>query len=169
MLTAEKGGYMKLHGQHAEALLFQKINGLFEDNCGLKCIHVKLSQQFGNYHPTLCNHFLAREIEGLLTEEDGNIYLCRDLDLFILFTGRVRPLLVKLVRYFMAIEFGYGAAQYKDLFAIYDLSHDWRQFCSLCYHKLLGHRTDRHDALIALGASRVAMLIGANNEAGLLN
>lgn len=128
---------MKLHQYNAAAILFEKTSSIREEHDSWRAIHISLSKASERYNRTLRQHFIARGVTEALAVEDGYIYLCNDGDVFILFQGRMNPILKKLALIFEDIQTINHHRHRRNPFTLYDLSTDWQSFYDICFAKSL--------------------------------
>jgi hypothetical protein len=122
---------MKLVTRNAASLLFDKANLIDGQPYGWRCLHLNLSQR--NYRHELIFHFFVKPIVELLVEDEGNIFLCEDGDIIILFKGAAKPILAKLATHFADLKTG---VEESDVFRLFDLSVYRQPFYELCSAKL---------------------------------
>ena len=131
---------MKTITRNAILQLFEKAEELSQEpHESWRCIYLSFSKSQRPRNPALHVNFVVRGICDLLAEQEGNIYLCDDGDIFILFQGAFRPVLGKLANHFGDID----PTQLQDpsqdsLFSVFDLIKDWKIFFGLCETKYLG-------------------------------
>lgn len=134
---------MKLYHHNATAVLFEKATSIRDLPDSWRVIYLKLSEMPARYNRTLLTNFIVKNIAGVLSSEEGYIYLCSDNDIFILFQGRSKPMLKKLASIFGDIDPSSLQHATKSPFSVYDLSKDWVEFYELCFSKSMNEAYSR--------------------------
>jgi hypothetical protein len=127
---------MKVTSHNANILLFDKIESInSEDHHNWRCIQLAFSDKKGRYSASLRAHFVVKTIVSTLEGMEGNIYLCEDGDIFILFQGIAKPVITKLSAHFADLVPDQEEGKAGELFTIFDLSKGWKNFYGICYDK----------------------------------
>jgi CheY-like chemotaxis protein len=128
---------MKLFSHDAERILFEKAKSLSAQHDSWRCLYINFSDERHEYSEGLRTHIVTNILKELLEDEYGYIYLCGDGDVFILFQGKVQPILNKIGEQFRGIGGRHSSMQPEDeLYTLLDLSKHWQLFFTLCKNKL---------------------------------
>lgn len=128
---------MKTYDSDAGNRLFGKIKafGAAYHN-SWRCIYIQFSEHPQLYNRTVHTHFVVRTIADALADLEGEVYVCDDGDVFILFKGLLRPVMIRLGGHFHGIMPDRAGRQPEDsLFTIFDLGRHWPVFFALCKSK----------------------------------
>lgn len=149
---------MKIHNHNATHFLFEKAKSLAQFHDSWRCIYFNFSDQKDQYSDGLRTHFVVKIIKELLADDDGNIYLCDDGDIFILFQGAVKPIIAKLGEHFEGLKSERVFIQPEDnLFTVFDFSQHWQIFFNLCKAKAMQAQSQVYSQpIIGSEASAVA-------------
>lgn len=129
---------MKIYNQNATSLLFEKVKSLTHAHDSWRAIYFNFSDNQDQYSDGLRTHFVVKIIKELLADHEGNVYLCEDQDIVLLFQGPIRPIIAKLGEHFEGLKNQQVTIQPADeLFTIFDLSQHWQIFFNLCKAKAL--------------------------------
>lgn len=128
---------MKLLDHKAATQLFKHVQALEESPHDIwRCIYLNLASKKAQCNPELRAHFVVETIEEELLDTDGEIYICDDGDIFILFKGALRPIVTKLGNRIKDFRPELLWQQpHDELFTIFDLSQYWALFFRLCKAK----------------------------------
>lgn len=112
---------MQLYTYYAEQLLVDKSKAISAQASRWRCIYLNFSEHSDRPR----NHVVTNIFKELFKGEDGNIYLCKNGDVFLLFTGKVGGVVEKL------------EGQFRDInYQLFDLGLQWAPFFELCESKL---------------------------------
>lgn len=124
---------MKIVTKNAEAHLFEQVELLNNQaREGWQCIYFKVPEK-PTHNSSMGLTFDIRHVGELLEKSKGNIYLCNNGDVFIIFRGMLKPIHVKLARYFWCLDASHVNWQPgHNLFTIIDFIKEWDSFYSRC-------------------------------------
>ncbi len=130
---------MKILNYNAAILLFDKVRGLsHQSHETWRCVYLNISRNKQlRYNEGLRTHFVVKAISDMLAENEGFIYLCEDGDVFILFQGALKPILLKLASHFADLDPNQPLNLQHGMFTIFDLSKHWQSFFEVCENKYL--------------------------------
>jgi hypothetical protein len=128
---------MKLLDHKAATHLFKHVQELEESSHDIwRCIYLNLASKKAKCNPELRAHFVVDYLEEELVDADGEIFICDDGDIFILFKGALRPIVTRLGSHIKDFKPELLWEQPRDeLFTIFDLSKYWALFFRLCKAK----------------------------------
>lgn len=128
---------MKVINRNAVNLLFDKAEALGQEpHESWKCVFLKFIDKPERNNQSLYANFVVKPIISLLDEMGGFLYLCDDGDIFILFQGTLKPVMVKLSSHFADIDADEKVKNDK-LYKVFDLGKQWESFYDLCEAKYL--------------------------------
>lgn len=141
---------MKILDHQAAHVLFEQVKGMEGQSHDIwRCIYLNLANKRSEFNPDLRAHFFLDNLERLLEDEEGEVFLCNDGDIFILFRGALRPVVHKLATHFKGLM---PEPLWKqpddDLYTIFDLSKYWQLFYSLCHAKFNKEEPTEIDVLL---------------------
>lgn len=128
---------MKTYDSDAGNRLFGKIKAFGAAyHTSWRCIYLQLSEHPQLYNRMVHQHFVVRTITDALADIEGEVYVCDDGDVFVLFKGALRPVMIRLGGHFHGIMPDKAGRQPEDsLFTIFDLGKHWQVFFVLCKSK----------------------------------
>lgn len=128
---------MKVINRNAVNLLFEKAESLGQEpHESWRCIFFDFHDKPEKHNQSLYINFVVKPIIDILNDSAGYIYICDDGDIFVLFQGALKPVMLKLSEHFGDIKPDVKN-QNGDLFKIYDLDKHWNNFYNICEAKYL--------------------------------
>ncbi|HEU5046591.1 MAG TPA: hypothetical protein VFT64_01980 [Rickettsiales bacterium] len=128
---------MKIINRNTVNLLFDKAEALGQEpHESWRCVYLKFSDKPERNNQSLYSNFIVKPIISLMEDMGGFVYLCEDGDIFILFQGVMKPVMVKLSSHFADIDADEKVKNDK-LYRVFDLGKHWQGFYSLCEAKYL--------------------------------
>lgn len=129
-----------------------------------RCIYFNLNNANLKYQHELHDHFVVEHLERLLEDVEGEVFLCEDGDVFILFKGALLPVIRKLSTHFKGMmPEPLWKQPSDDVYTIFDLSRYWQLFFNLCRAKYNKEDHSEKDVL------EKPVNIPANNNAPIEN
>ena len=127
---------MKVIDKNVANQLVTKSHMLRDRHKSWKCMLIRLSAKRGNYSQQLITHFFIRPTIDILEPLEGEIYICRDGDILIMFQGISAPVIDALVSQFGDLNAEENESGEPDMFLLYDLSVDYPAFSAMAKQKL---------------------------------
>jgi|GEM_PF-2444968 len=141
---------MKILEHKAAHVLFEQVKYLDDHPHDIwRCIYLNLSNKKSKFNQELREHFVMDNVEKLLEDVDGEVYLCEDGDVFILFKGALSPVVKKLGAHFKGLlPEPLWQQPSDDMYTIFDLSKYWKLFFNLCRAKERKEDRSEEDILL---------------------
>ncbi len=135
---------MQIITTDAEMRLSEMVSSI-QNTTSWRAIHLNFSKLDASYREGMRTQVLLNIIKDLLKDEKGQVFLCEDGDIFLVFLGVATKILDKVSLYMTDLfkESIEGSGIDGDAFCqVYDLSVEKDAFFAVCRQKLLSVKTE---------------------------